>query len=553
MPMPTTYTTGTASVANGATTVTLVGAVSGAIYAGDLFCDPAQPLVPPQRIATDPVAGVFELAVAWPGTSLTSDPYEVRITPDSVRMQERTRQVLNLLDQAAVPQGGDPGQVLAKVSGDDYDVTWVNPVASAADVSFAPAGSIAASTVQAAIEELDTEKQPKDDDLTALASAFTRATSAAPAQLDLAEDTDNGTNKVSLKAPTSIASDRVQTLQDAAGTIALVADIAAAAGFRNRLINGNGAINQRVATSQADDTYAWDRHYVLTQTAAIGTTTISDVADGLPSMMRLTQSQVTAQRMGVAQIIESVNCKDLRGQAVTLLGKLRCSAAQAIRYTILEWTGTADAPVSDVVNSWTNGTFTAGQFFNSTTLTVTQVGTITPSAATVTDFLLNTTLASSVNNVIVLIWTEGTAAQNVTLDVAWGFVKGDQTGQTYPVEVRDRGSEQILCERYFQKSYAAGTAPGANVASGNCSITMSGPTGSQGNSLPLRNPMRGSPTQTIYDGAGNAGKVSYYNGTWNANGTISSQAGSNANWVYVQANIASTTQINYDYTKEAEL
>lgn len=232
------------------------------------------------------------------------------------------------------------------------------------------------------------------------------------------------------------------------GTFANPLGLAFLSGFRDRLINGNGLINQRAATSQGDDTYAWDRHNVLTQTAAIGISSVSDVADGLPSMMRLTQSQASAQRMGVEQIIEAVNCKDLRSQAVTLLGKLRCSASQAIRYAILEWTGTADAPVSDVVNSWTNATFTAGQFFNSTTLTVTAVGTLTPSANTVTDFLLATTLGSSVTNAIVLIWTEATAAQNVTLDVAWEFVKGDATAQTYPLEKRAASVELALCEYY---------------------------------------------------------------------------------------------------------
>jgi hypothetical protein len=226
--------------------------------------------------------------------------------------------------------------------------------------------------------------------------------------------------------------------------------VAGAAGFRNRLINGNGRINQRGVTSSADDTYAWDRHNVLTQTAAIGISTLSDVANGLPSMMRLTQSQASAQRMGNSQIIESGNCKDLRGQAVTLLGKLRCSAAQAVRFAILEWTGAADAVTSDVVNSWTNGTFTAGQFFISSNLTVTAVGSLTPSAATVTDFSLTATLGASVNNVIVMIWTEGTAAQNVTLDVAWELARGDATGQTYPLEVRAVGDELALCQRYFQ-------------------------------------------------------------------------------------------------------
>lgn len=41
---------------------------------------------------------------------------------------------------------------------------------AASAVSFSPAGGVAASTVQAAIEELDTEKQPIDADLTAIAA-----------------------------------------------------------------------------------------------------------------------------------------------------------------------------------------------------------------------------------------------------------------------------------------------------------------------------------------------------------------------------------------------
>lgn len=232
------------------------------------------------------------------------------------------------------------------------------------------------------------------------------------------------------------------------------ADLALArkGGLRDRLLNGAGRINQRVATAPTDDTYAWDRHYVLTQTAAIGVSTLSNVADGLPSMMRMTQSQATAQRMGVAQIIESANCIDLRGKLVTLVGKLRCSSAQAIRYAILEWTGTADAVTSDVVNNWANGTFTAGNFFVSTTTTVRQVGTLTPTANTVTDFALEATLGSSLTNIIVLLWTEGTAAQNVTLDLAWEFVEGSTTGQTYPIDWRPYALEFAMCQRYYRNN-----------------------------------------------------------------------------------------------------
>lgn len=90
------YDAGTASIDNGATTITFsVGSLADGIFrAGDSFVDLAQPLVPPQRLASAPVAGVAELAVAWPGTSLVSAAYEVRFTSDGVRQSERTRQLI---------------------------------------------------------------------------------------------------------------------------------------------------------------------------------------------------------------------------------------------------------------------------------------------------------------------------------------------------------------------------------------------------------------------------------------------------------------------------
>jgi hypothetical protein len=50
-------------------------------------------------------------------------------------------------------------------------------------------------------------------------------TASSPAFIKLAEDTDNGTNKATIIAPASIASDYTLTLPSAAGTIALTSDI----------------------------------------------------------------------------------------------------------------------------------------------------------------------------------------------------------------------------------------------------------------------------------------------------------------------------------------
>ena len=48
---------------------------------------------------------------------------------------------------------------------------------------------------------------------------FNPASSAAPASMDFFEDTDNGTNKINLKAPDSISSDKTITFPDETGTL----------------------------------------------------------------------------------------------------------------------------------------------------------------------------------------------------------------------------------------------------------------------------------------------------------------------------------------------
>ncbi len=212
--------------------------------------------------------------------------------------------------------------------------------------------------------------------------------------------------------------------------------------------------NQGSSASIADDVYCFDRWYALTQTASITVVRQADQENGTPFNIQLSQAQASAQRMGIAQIAESRDCKNLRGKIVTLSGRIRCSSSQAIRYAILEWTGTADAVTSDVVNSWTNGTFTAGQFFNSTTLTVAAVGTITPAANTWTDITsLQATISSSLSNVIVMVWTEGTAAQNVTLDV--GFLKLEAGAMATPFEPLPTAEDLAICQRYFEVLSAA--------------------------------------------------------------------------------------------------
>jgi hypothetical protein len=61
--------------------------------------------------------------------------------------------------------------------------------------------------------------------LTSAIPPFTAASASGPASLDFAEDTDNGSNKVVLKAPASLAGDVDVVLPSSAGTLALTSAI----------------------------------------------------------------------------------------------------------------------------------------------------------------------------------------------------------------------------------------------------------------------------------------------------------------------------------------
>lgn len=226
--------------------------------------------------------------------------------------------------------------------------------------------------------------------------------------------------------------------------------------FRNVLINGDMAISQRngtTNTSTSNNTYALDRWYVLTQTAAVQVQQLTLGEDGTPFYSRLTQNQSTAQRMGYAQVIEGDNCQYMRGQPVTLSFRVRHSLSAPIRYAVLEWSGTKDvlSTSRDVVNSWTNTTFTTGQFFKSTNFNVT-TSALTPTANTWTTASLGIgNVGSTFNNLIVFIWTENTTVQNATLDISRVQLQIGPRATEFeylPIDV-----QLVRCQRYYYRLF----------------------------------------------------------------------------------------------------
>lgn len=217
---------------------------------------------------------------------------------------------------------------------------------------------------------------------------------------------------------------------------------------KNWLINPDGAVAQNLPASSADGDYDVDQWYTVTQTGSVASTQLSNPEDGYRYGMRMTQSQASAQRMGRCQIIEGVAASELRGKTVTFGGRRRLSTSDNVRMAVLEWTGTEDSPVKDQVNSWTSTTYTTGNFFKSTTLTVAGVSSaIAMTANTARDCSVTATISSSATNIIVMEWTENAVAQNVTFD-AWSsrlIIASsliDAIRRDYPQELR-------LCQRYM--------------------------------------------------------------------------------------------------------
>ena len=218
----------------------------------------------------------------------------------------------------------------------------------------------------------------------------------------------------------------------------------------NRLLNPCGQIAQAGLASTADGAYTgFDQWLALTQSNPVTPSQLTNVVNGVPYMMRMTQDNASAQRMGWLQWIESRDCIDLRGSSVQLSALVRMSASTTLRYAIVEWTGTADAITKDIVNDWTSGTFTTGNFFKSTSTTIVATGSTALTANTIAAIYLNGTVSGSANNLAVFFWTDSAQAQNVTLDLA--RVQLEVGAFATAFAPRTYGDELRLCQRYFNQ------------------------------------------------------------------------------------------------------
>ncbi len=97
MPLSTAYSTGTASINANETIVTGQGTtwLTYGLQAGDIFWAGGVSC----RIASVDSNTQLTLAFPWPGATRTAASYEVRLTPETSRVLESARAVLNSLNK----------------------------------------------------------------------------------------------------------------------------------------------------------------------------------------------------------------------------------------------------------------------------------------------------------------------------------------------------------------------------------------------------------------------------------------------------------------------
>jgi hypothetical protein len=270
------------------------------------------------------------------------------------------------------------------------------------------------------------------------------------------------TGLIGLSGSTGIAGATGTGIAGASGAIGATGPIGSSAtaganviingGFDFFQRNGNTAVSYYSAT---DDTYCFDRWVSLSESAATSTlrynlTTGTSAQPG-PFVGVLRNLSGSAQRMGLLQIVEGFNSFLLRGQSITLQATITTSVA--VRYAILEWTGVADTVTSDIVRDWASTSYTANNFFLSSNLAVTAIGSI----ASTGSIALTATVSGSCNNLIVFFWTESQLANNAQIYLA---NVDCHTGSARVMSPRPYAEELTLCQRYYEKSYNVDVKPG---------------------------------------------------------------------------------------------
>lgn len=261
-------------------------------------------------------------------------------------------------------------------------------------------------------------------------------------------------------------------------------------GFRNTLTNGSFVIDQRnggaaqTITSGAALAYTADRWYAYCTGANV---TGQRIAGSAPYQYNYRFTGAASNTLvGFGQRIEAANSFNYAGNTATLSANINSSSLTSITWTLYYATTT---DTFGTIASPTRTQIATGTFTISATLTNYTAQIVVPAAATTG---------------LELVFTTGALVASQTL--AFAGIQLEQNTRATPFEQRPIGAELQLCQRYYEKSYADGTAAGTSTAVGLFQqSTIGNASGQHFLTVRYAVPKRISPTVSIWTQAGGSG------------------------------------------------
>lgn len=259
------------------------------------------------------------------------------------------------------------------------------------------------------------------------------------------------------------------------------------AGYRNRVINGDFKIDQRnvgaaqTITAGAALTYTVDRWWAATGAVTIQGQQQIGIGSGVPTINRYVFSkfnQSTSTAVLFAQRIESHNTQDLAGNVATLSVEIAHSASLT-DITGIGWTAFHPQYQPDTfgpLNQPSKTAFATGTIF--ATGSPNRYSATFPVAigATMGIEIVFSAIGISTSRASIGATSVGGAASGQFGGgvLSFGSVQLEKGPVATPFERRNFAHELILCQRYFEKTFAQNIAPAQNVATFNGSITGTG-------------------------------------------------------------------------------
>jgi hypothetical protein len=339
--------------------------------------------------------------------------------------------------------GGTTGQILAKASNTNMDFTWItNDVGdiTAVNVTSPITGGGSSGAVTIAIQD---------------------ATTSVKGAVQLSDSTST-TSSVLASTPTA-----TKAAYDLAAS-------AYASGFtnnyfagKNKIINGDMNIWQRgtTVTDPAGGTFLADRFYISydgtaptsrtysQQTFALGTAPVAGYEGKFFARVAVT-TKGSNTRTGLIQSMESV--RTFAGQTVTISFWAKCDSARTGSIVVIQNFGTGGSPSSSVTVTDSAVSYSSSWARYSLTVAI-------PSIA-------GKTLGTAGNDYL-SIQLFHTSADGSTFDI-WGVqVEAGSVATPFQTATGSIGGELALCQRYYWKNKATGTASQFYIGAGTAATT----------------------------------------------------------------------------------